>query len=273
MKKEIKLIATDLDGTLLNSDRRIVDENKKVLKALHDRGIRIVIATGRPFNGFWWIRQELGLEGFDDYCICNTGSFVRRNADGKKIVDNQLDGSDYEKISSYVSDEDLQIALYSKDILYNNADILNDGFKKDQDVMHMPRQKFESFDDIKGDIGRVNFMGDEDTLDKFFEDNKEKIEKDYMTMRNETYSLEILKKTSGKAESLQALCDYLEISTKNVMYFGDGTNDKNAISLAGIGVAMGNAEDQTKEAADFVAKTNDQAGLAEFLKEYFELEV
>ncbi len=87
MKNNIKIIVTDLDGTLVDSSSKVILENKIVLKALHDKGIKIGIATGRPFNAFWWIRQELGLESFDDYSICNTGAFVRCNADGKKIVD------------------------------------------------------------------------------------------------------------------------------------------------------------------------------------------
>ena len=273
MKKDIKLIVTDLDGTLVDSSSKVILENKIALKALHDRGIKIGIATGRPFNAFWWIRQELGLESFDDYSICNTGAFVRCNADGKKIIDNSLTVKDFYKISSYLSDYDLQFALFSKDVLYNNAEVLNDGFLKDQRILLMPRQKYMTFEEIPSDIGRAAFMGDKDVLDVFYHDKKSEIEKDYMTMRNEDYALEVLKKSSGKQKALKALCDYLGISTDEVMYFGDGANDKAAIELSGIGVAMANASDETKSAADFVAKSNDEAGLCEFLKDYFDLEV
>lgn len=273
MKKDIKLIVTDLDGTLVDSSSKVILKNKIALKALHDAGIKIGIATGRPFNAFWWIRQELGLESFDDYSICNTGAFVRRNADGKKIVDNSLNVDDFSKIYAYLGAYDLQFALFSKDTLYNNAEILNNGFMRDQNILLMPRQKYRSFEDITSDIGRVAFMGEKDVLDDFYANNKADIEKDFMTMRNEDYALEVLKKTSGKEKALEALCDYLGISLDEVMYFGDGANDKAAIELAGIGVAMGNASDDTKSVADFVAKTNDEEGLYEFLKDYFDLEV
>lgn len=273
MKNNIKLIVTDLDGTLVDSSSKVILENKIVLKTLHDRGIKIGIATGRPFNAFWWIRQELGLESFDDYSICNTGAFVRCNADGKKIVDNSLTVEDFYKISSYLGDYDLQFALFSKDVLYNNAEVLNDGFLKDQSILLMPRQKYKTFEEIPCDIGRVAFMGDKDVLDSFYQDKKSEIEKDYMTMRNEDYALEVLKQSSGKEKALKALCDYLGIGADEVMYFGDGANDKAAIELSGIGVAMGNASDETKSVADYVGKTNDEAGLAKFLQEYFDLEV
>lgn len=271
MKKDIKLIAIDLDGTLLNEDKEIAAENKEIIQKLHDEGMEIVLATGRPFNGYWWIRQELGLEGWDDYTICNTGAFVRRNADGKVIVDNSLTKEDYEKITSFLDDEDLQISLFTKDILYNNADEVNEGFLTDQNIMMMPRQKFADFDDIPEKVARINFMGKEEELDKFYEKHKDKLESEYMTMRNETYSLEVLKKSSGKANSLEKLCEYLGISTDQVIYFGDGANDKKAIELAGVGVAMAAADDETKEVADYTTKENDDGGVAHFLKEYLGL--
>ena len=204
------------------------------------------------------------LESFDDYSICNTGAFVRFNSDGKKIVDNSLSVEDFYKISSYLADYNLQFALFSKDVLYKNAEVLNDGFLKDQNILLMPRQKYKTFEEIPCDIGRAAFMGDKDVLDSFYQDKKSEIEKDYMTMRNEDYALEVLKKTSGKEKVLKELCDYLGISMDEVMYFGDGANDKAAIEFSGIGVAMGNASDEKKRVADFVAKTNDEAGLVSF---------
>ncbi|MBM0046508.1 HAD family phosphatase [Anaerococcus sp. mt242] len=270
MNKDIKLVAIDLDGTLLGSDREVVEKNIDAIKKIHDKGIKVVIATGRCFNGFWWVRQALGLEGFDDYSICNTGAFIRCNATGKAIVENPLDKSDYEKITSYLKDYDLQVGIFTKDVLYNNEEVVNNGFKTDQEVMRLPRQKFKDFDDIEEKVARINFMGDEAELDKFYEKNKEALEKDYMTMRNETYSLEILKKSSGKANSLKKLCEFLDIDLENVAYFGDGANDIESIKLAGLGIAMANAKEETKEAADYVTSSNDEAGVAKFLEKLFD---
>lgn len=267
MKKDIKLVAIDLDSTLLDSEDKLPKENKEVLKKLKDRGIKVVLATGRPFNGYWWIRQELGLEGFDDYTICNTGAFIRRNADGKILVDNSLDKFDYEKISALLGDYDLQIALFAGTTMYNNAEEVNKEFWGDQELLKMPRLKFKDFNDIDEKVARLNFMGEEAELDAFYEENKEALEKDYMTMRNEIYSLEVLNKASGKANSLKKLCDYLDIDLVQVIYFGDGANDTKAMELAGISVAMANADDEAKETADHEADKNDRAGVGKFLKD------
>ena len=270
MDKDIKLIALDLDGTLLGSDEKLVDKNKEVVRKLHDKGIKIVIATGRPFNGFWWIREALGLEDYEDYSISNTGAFVRRNADGKIIIDNSMDKADYKKLTSHIEGEDLQLALFTKDVLYNNADTVNDGFKEDQNVMHMPRQKFKDFDDIEEKVARMNFMGEEKVIDQFYDKVKDELEKDYMVIRNETYSLEVHKKSSGKANSLKRLCQYLDIDLDKVLYFGDGANDKQSLELAGLGIAMGNAEKKSKKAADRETLTNDDGGVGKFLEKFLD---
>lgn len=268
MNKDIKLVAIDLDGTLLGSDKKIPEKNKEVLEKLQQKGMKIVLATGRPFNGFWWIRQELGLEGWDDYSISNTGAFVRRNADGKALVDNSMTRDDYEKILSYMQEFDLQLGVFTKGTLYNNADEVNGGFLEDQNIIKMPRLKFEKFTDIKEKVGRINFMGEAAELDRFYETNKKEIEKSYMTMRNETYSLEILKKSAGKAKSLEKLCQHLGVSLADVAYIGDGVNDREAIALAGIGVAMANGTDEAKEVSDYLTKSNDEAGVGHFLKQF-----
>ena len=135
--------------------------------------------------------------------------------------------------------------------------------------MKLPRLKFKDYDDIEGKVARINFMGDEDKLDRFYEENKEALEKDYMTMRNENYALEVLKKSSGKSNGLKKLCEYLDIDLENVAYFGDGSNDIESIKIAGLGIAMANASKEIKEAADYVTSSNDEGGVAEFLEKLF----
>lgn len=273
MKKDIKLIVFDIDGTLVNDKKEMLDENVTAIKKLKEKGIKIVLNSGRTFNGMWRMRQKLDLMAYDDYSICGTGAFVRRNADGKALISNPLGKKDYEKIKSLVGDEDLQITIHTMNILYLNAEVPNDAFLYDQWQVSMPWFKFEKFEDIEDSICRIALAGEKDLLDKFTEENKKELVKDYKIMRNEKRLLEILNKNSGKSESLKKLAQMLGIDRENIMYFGDGMNDVKSLDFAGCGVAMDSGMKEAQDAADFVIGSNEEPSISEFLREYFNLDV
>lgn len=269
MKKDIKLIAFDIDGTILTKDGRVLIENKNIIKDLKERGIKIVLCTGRNFSGFYWIRQELDLMGYDDYSITCTGAFIRQNATGKAILTKALSKDDMKKIEMMLDDKDIQFVIHTRDILYNKNENPNQAFFKDQKLVMMPWLKYESIDDIKDDLARACFIGDKEKIDDFEKRHKNDFINIYKYMRNEKTIIEILHKDAGKSETLRDLAKMLDIQMDQVMYFGDGANDVKSLKAVGVGVAMGNAGDITKEAADFVIGTNDTPAIAEFLREYF----
>lgn len=270
MKKEIKLIAFDIDGTIITKDGRVLEETKNIIKDLKQRGIEIVICTGRSFNGFYWIREELGLMDFDDYSIASTGAFIRQNATGKALIKKTLTKDQAKEIASMHDDDKIDVTIHTRDILYNKAKHPNKHFLRDQAIVRMPWLRFESIDDIKDDLARVCFEGDIETLDGFEKRHKDHLNKSYKYMRNDPTIIEVLNKEAGKSETLAELAHMLDIKMDEIMYFGDGANDVKSLRAVGVGVAMGNASDSTKKAADFVIGINDTPAIAEFLKEYFD---
>ncbi len=269
MKKDIKLIAFDIDGTIITDDGKVLKETKEIIKNLKERGIEIVLCTGRTFNGFYWIRQELGLIDFDDYSITCTGAFVRQNATGKALIEKSLTKLDIEKLFSFLDDENIDFVIDTRDILYNNAENPTKEFLDDQELVRMPWLKYESLDDIEDSIGRACFISDEETLNKFEDRHKKDFEKSYRYMRNDRRITEILHKDAGKSETLKDLVKILDLDMEKVMYFGDGANDVKSIKAAGVGLAMGNGRSLAKDAADFVIGDNNSPSIANFLKEYF----
>lgn len=272
MKKDIKLIVFDVDGTLVNDNKEILDETVDVVEVLKNRGIKIVLNSGRTFNGMWRMRQKLGLMSYDDYSICGTGAFIRRNADGKALLENPLYENDYKKITKLLADEDVQITIHTMNILYLNEEVPNEAFILDQKQVQMPWMKFENFDDIEKSVSRIGIAGDEGLLDQIADKYMDELTKDYMVMRNESYLIEILNKNSGKEKSLVKLCEILGVSMDEVMYFGDGFNDAKSLDLAGVGIAMGNGHPAAKSAADYVIGSNEEPALAEFLRKYFDID-
>lgn len=269
MKKDIKLIAFDIDGTIITKDGRVLEETKKIITDLKARGIKIVLCTGRNFNGFYWIREGLGLMDFDDYSITCTGAFVRQNATGKAIIKKTLSPEDVEKIAAKLDNDKIDLTIHTRDILYNKAKTPNKHFRYEQGLMKMPWLRYESLDDIHDDLARVSFDSDFDTLNDFEDRHKEDFKNAYMYMRNEKTIIEILNKSAGKSETLSELADLFGIKMEEIMYFGDGANDLKSIKAVGVGVAMGNARTMTKEAADYVIGSNDEPSIANFLKDYF----
>lgn len=272
MNKNIKLIVFDIDGTLINDDRELIDENIKVIKELKKKGLRIVLNSGRTFNSMWRVRQGLGLMDFDDYSICGTGAFVRQNADGKAIISNPLGKKDYERISKMLEGEDVQLSIHSKNYLYLNAEKPNRGFLADQEQVGLAWMKFRDFEDIEDGISRVAIAGEPEALDRIYQKYEKDLEKDYKLMRNEVHIMEVLNKNSGKSESLKKLLDILKLDPEEVMYFGDGMNDVKSLELAGVGVAMGSGQKKAQDAARYVIGNNNEASIAKFLREYFSLD-
>ncbi len=270
MKKDIKLIAFDIDGTIITEDLRVLEETKEIIKDLKKRGIQIVLCTGRAFNGFYWIREELGLMDFDDYSITCTGAFVRQNATGKALIKKTLSPDQAQQIAAKLDDDKIDVTIHTRDILYNKARKPNKYFLIDKYKMRMPWLRYETMEDIHDDLARVCFESDIKTLDEFEKRHKDDFKEDYKYMRNDKNIIEVLNKDAGKSEALIELLDKLDIKLDEAMYFGDGENDVKSLRAVGVGVAMGNAEEITKEASDYVIGDNNEPSIAKFLKEYFD---
>ncbi len=268
MKKDIKLIVFDIDGTLVTDDKEILEENIDIIKKLRSKGLRIILNSGRTFGSMWPYREKLGLMGFDDYSICGTGAFIRRNADGKIIKSHPLTEDDYNHILKIIKDSDVQVSIHTSNALYLNEERPNESFLKDQKQVRLQWLKFEKFSDIPEDISRISIAAKSEVLDEFYDKYKEDLHKDFKTMRNEDIVLEILNKDSGKSEALKDLLNIVDIDKENVMYFGDGANDVKSLELAGVGVAMKDARDECKKVCDYVIGSNNEPSIANFLKQY-----
>lgn len=270
MDKSISLVSFDIDGTLINSKGEVLDETKKLIRDLKDKGYLVVLSTGRPFNGHWWIREELGLMEDDDLSITATGAHIRRNSTGESIYKRLLTEEDIRKIGSFKDDKRINFSIHTRDIIYLNEEP-NQGFIEDQYLVRLPRLKYGSISDIGHDLTRVCFSGDKNILDDFEKRHKSVLSKDYKYMRNDKNVIEILNKEAGKYEAMAELVKFLGLDLENVMYFGDGANDAKVIKNVGVGVAMENARKQTKESAAYVIGSNDRPSIADFARDYLGL--
>ncbi|WP_311481785.1 Cof-type HAD-IIB family hydrolase [uncultured Anaerococcus sp.] len=268
--ENIKLIAFDLDGTLLNEERELSDNNIKAIKKILNKNIKIVIATGRPYAGFSRFLKQLGTLGQGNYSITNTGSIIRENVDNGSIKVNSLSLDDYLLIKSLTErDNNLHSCIYTDDYIYIDEQNPNEAFILDKNILRMESRRVSSYKNEP--ICRINVMGEENLLDNFQKENLNVLEEKFATIRNETFSYEILNKNSSKGKALKFLAEYLNIDRNQIMAFGDNVNDIEMIEYAGVSVAMGNGKDALKSKADYIAKPNSEDGVADFLINYFNI--
>jgi len=270
----IKMIALDLDGTTLNSKGRITADNKKAIEKAIDLGIKVVVSTGRSYTALPEdVRDLRGLE----YVISSNGAHITDMISGEHIFDSYISLEAIEDVTALTRKYDLMIEVFYDDraftdtVLYKKVEREGSSYRNREYVLSTR----EPIDDILG------FMREHrdkiENINIFFEHPEERIAKMPVIeagIRKATITssfpnnIEVGGEHTSKSEALMHLASKFGIERTELMCCGDAPNDIAMITNAGIGVAMGNAWDVTKDAADYVASTNDESGVAEVINKF-----
>ena len=265
---DIKLIALDLDGTLLTSDKKISERNLAALKAAQAKGVKVVLTTGRPLKAMDFFLHELGTDGREDeYTITFNGGLVQRNTG--EILD--------KTVFSY---DDVARIYEETDKLYIPLDAICEGLvyqiQSDQDSLYAqfnPALTFEpiDFSDLSSQqtYNKCVTAYAQEPLDAAIEQISPELFERYEIFKSREMLLEWSPKNVHKATGLEKLIAHLGIERSQVMACGDEANDLSMIEWAGLGVAMQNAVAIVKEAANVVTPmTNDEDAVAWAIEEY-----
>ena len=266
--KDIKLIVSDLDGTLLNDSNTIGSESQKLIKALIAKGVRFTFATGRLHSA---VIDHAKLLGLRTPLITLDGSIIKSVSDEiiykfyiqKKYVNKSI------KLAEFYL---LNIALCHADAIYytENSPLIPQLVNK----FGAKYVEVESFDGLENETLEIVLMGDYKDSVKIAE---KKMHFPYAfglntsfyksRSRNDNYFLEIRKHGSSKGKGLERLLKKLKINIKNVAVMGDWYNDRTLFETPAVKVAVANAVQDIKRRADFItAKSNQEDGVAEFLE-------
>lgn len=265
----IKLVAIDLDGTLLNSQKEISLRNKQALMAAKQAGVKVVICTGRPLAAIGPYLEELGLQDEGDYSITFNGGLVQKNDTGA-IIEKTL------------------MPLEAIHELYQLATTLNMPFDVLSDVVVMQLPSAPNYPSIYSSLNKLltfeSYKLEELTPNRIYNKVVVAIDEAYLNERikeipasfyerfeiikTRNNLLEFMPKGITKAYGISLLAKDLGIRAEEIMTLGDEENDLPMIEYAGLGVAMANAIPLVKEAADVVTDTNDQDGVAKAVEKY-----
>lgn len=266
---EIRLIAADMDGTLLNDEKQIPEENLRALRACAERGIEIVPATGRTVRG---LPDEIrNLPGVH-YAILTNGAQVLDLKTNEIIDSCRIPVSLAEKVMmmARTSPYDIMYDVYIGGIGYTMPEFY-DGvyrFVSSEGLAELVRR---TRDTVPDNIAYLRERGqDAEKINLFFTDMeaRKKMRSELMEIPGILVSssipnnLEINAAGADKGGALLRLASRLGIAEEETMGFGDGENDLSMIQMAGIGVAMKNGEESVKAAADYITETNNEAGVA-----------
>lgn len=266
---EIKIVALDLDGTLFNSEKKVSETNRVALQKAREKGVKVVITTGRPLKAIGNVLEELGLISKDEYSITFNGGLIQSN-NGEILFKQELSREQLWDI--YTVLEDLALPF----------DVLNDGIvyslscKGNHSLYHTANptltfKNIETFEEIPKDIiyNKVVSVIDADFLDQQIPKLPKEFFEKYEVFKSRDILLEVMPKNVHKAVGLELLIKHLGLTKEEVMAVGDEENDVSMLSWAGLGVAMANGSQIAKENANVVTKvTNDQDGVAEAVYRY-----
>ena len=276
-----KLVAIDLDGTLLNEEKKISNENKAILKELRSRGVEVIIATGRRYYSAKELVAELDME--NSTILANNGSIVRDFKTDSIIKSKYFEKDDFYSLIQEGKDRNLH-AITHVDHYLEGYDILVEFDKTDRrykNYLNDIANRYRTIDNLlkypDPKAIAIVYTGELERLKEFQDNLNSKYRGKYNAylMHNLTHvgsMLEIINASGSKWVSILEHAMSKGIKSEEIVTIGDDNNDIEMIKNAGLGVAMKNATSEVKNASDIVSeKTNDESGAGIVLKKIFNL--
>lgn len=260
--KDIKLIAIDLDDTLLHDDLTISARAKKDIREVIAQGITVTLATGRMFAAAFPYAQELEL---NVPLITYQGAMVKY-VDGQIIHHQTLSLDMAQKVVNFVRPYGYHLNVYVNDELFMEQD--SPEGRRYVSITKVPPKYVESFDRLWAEPTKLVVLAEDEKLQPLAEELQREFGKNLYITRTLPHLLEITHLQATKNNALKALAESLGLGAENVMAIGDSPNDLGMIRYAGFGVAMENAIPQLKERADYITLSNNDDGVAEVLEKF-----
>lgn len=286
-----KLMAIDLDGTLLNSFGEVSEGTKLALKKAKEQGTEIVLASGRPISSTESLAVELGV---DNYLISGNGAAVYDIKNQKIIYDRFLNKEQVLNIAKMCEENSFFYNVYTEDeviassLNYNVLFYHKENVKKIEEkrthinvvqniaeyIEQSGKEKFlkitvcdESQFIFNSIMKRLKAIPGIDVLEVAYM-SKKKIKFGTEDVDIQYYYTEITNENVNKWSAIEFLLEKLNIKKEEVIAIGDNVNDKEMIENSGLGIVMGNSNPKMKEIADKIVSDNNSDGVLEAINQY-----
>lgn len=271
--KKIKMVALDIDGTTLNSEVKLSERNKNAIEKAAKQGVYVVASTGRSFNS---LPPDIKNLDAISYAVTSNGAHINKVETGESVYDDYVSAEAIEAVIGLKDQFNVYFEAFIDGQAYIDESAYNDIKEngcttRNAEYVIWSRKPVENIEGMmrehKGEIENINLCFE--TIEEV-EDAKTTV----MAIPNATitssfkYNLEVGGPNTSKRTALIELMKILGVTKDELMCCGDAPNDIQMITLAGIGVAMGNAWGGTKDYADYITGTNDEDGVAQAFEKF-----
>ena len=261
MSKQIKLVVTDIDGTLMEMNGSLAKETIDVVQQMSDKGVKVVIATGRMYNAAKPVVEELGL---DAPIICYQGAMIRD--ENRIYFERNVDKATTLSIIDDLRNYGAHINMYLRDrLIVENDDKYIKAYAGDRFL------KYEVVEDLKvvaQDATKLLAIDEDANLVTKIRDEM-RLKYPYLNIVKSTdYYCEFVNNEADKGFAIDFIAAEWNIKKDEILAIGDQDNDIQMIKVAGIGVAMGNCSPKLRKEADFICPTVQEFGFVEAMKKF-----
>ncbi|MBU5439091.1 Cof-type HAD-IIB family hydrolase [Tissierella sp. MSJ-40] len=265
-----KILALDLDGTLLNKKHEVSAKNREMIEKIKEKGIKIILLSGREPGSVKYYSEQLGLEeilsGFN-------GGIITDNK-GEKIYFNQCLQEELAKETIFLSEKmNMCNVVFIGNKLYTQD-------KKDSRFKTFEKYTLVSIEEVGclstfleknklwSNINKILLTDDNKILNECKDILEEKVDNGLTMQFSLPFFLEIFSKDISKGGALEEISKLYKVNKEEIIAIGDGENDITMIQYAGLGVAMDNAPENVKEIADFITLSNEEDGVSSVIKKF-----
>lgn len=263
----IKMIVVDLDGTLLDKNRKVSNNTKEYLKKLKNNGYIVTIATGRIYTSALYATD--GAD-FANYIISDTGTCAYNVSNSDPILKNFIDKEIAKKILNYYDENYCYIDICDKNTIYKYSNKIQKNCDHYIKTIKDKNYILNNCNDISHIT--ISMKDNEDVMNLYNELMKDFCQLNIIIMQDSFSNrkwIEIMPKGCSKYNTIKDLACYLNISNEEIIAFGDGLNDIEMLKKCGIGIALKNALPEVKEVAnDITIYDHNNDGVINYLKDY-----
>ncbi|NLE25669.1 MAG: HAD family phosphatase [Clostridiaceae bacterium] len=259
-----KLMAVDIDGTLINNSGELTDNTINAIRQWVEKGFIFTIASGRPIQGIEGLNKTLDL---DVPFITHNGAMVVMGKSKQVLYDKKLSRNDAEQIIRLGEKYNVTMIIWIDNKLYvpKLTERVNT-YKKISGVDPIVIDNIEQL--IENGVTKILWYDEVERVEQFKKEIGRYLSENINFHPTRPYFMEFVDKNASKAIAMEKLGEYYGIKQSEMIAVGDGFNDLSMIEYAGLGVAMANAPDEVKEKADYITLSNEEDGVAHVIHEF-----